>query len=428
MARTLRDAKFDTRAARLRLKIRREPYWRTISEGLAIGYRKGAKGGTWIARHYNAEHGRQYHALGTTDDVADADGTQVLTFAEAQEAARHWFGELARQHSGELHSGPYTIRDAMADYLADYMRRGGKATYRLETVINAHITPILGDVLVTKLTRSRVEGWLDGLATKRPRARTRKGQPQRYRAMPKDDEALRRRRSTANRVFTVLKAALNLAYQRGRAPAPDAWVTVKPFREADASRLRYLSDDEARRLVNASPPDLRAIATAALLTGARYGELAALRAHDFNPESGTLHIVRSKSGSPRHVALTDEGRQFFARAIAGKTGNDLLFSRATGAPWKQADQFRPLTAACRAATITPAIGFHVLRHTYASRLAMKGVPMAVIAAQLGHADLRVTTRHYAHLSPSFISDTVRAAFGNLGLVEQDNVAAISTGR
>ena len=37
------DAKLDTRAARLRLKKRREPYWRSISEGLAVGYRKGAK-------------------------------------------------------------------------------------------------------------------------------------------------------------------------------------------------------------------------------------------------------------------------------------------------------------------------------------------------------------------------------------------------
>jgi hypothetical protein len=51
MARTLKDAKLDSRSARQGLKKRREPYWRSISEGLAIGYRKGTKGGTWIARH-----------------------------------------------------------------------------------------------------------------------------------------------------------------------------------------------------------------------------------------------------------------------------------------------------------------------------------------------------------------------------------------
>src|SRR6266851_649048 len=97
MARTLRDAKLDTRSARLRLAVRREPYWRSISDGLAIGYRKGAKGGTWIARHYTPEAGRRFNAIGTADDVADADGVHVLTFGQAQEAARTWFAALARQ-------------------------------------------------------------------------------------------------------------------------------------------------------------------------------------------------------------------------------------------------------------------------------------------------------------------------------------------
>ena len=86
MARTLRDAKLDSRGARAKLKARREPYWRSLSEGLAIGYRKGAKGGTWIARHYASDHGRRYQALGTADDVANADGQHVLSFAQAQAA------------------------------------------------------------------------------------------------------------------------------------------------------------------------------------------------------------------------------------------------------------------------------------------------------------------------------------------------------
>src|SRR5580698_10291888 len=98
MARTLRDAKLDTRAARLRLKPRREPYWRAISGGMAVGYRKGAAGGTWIGKFYSAEHGRQYQALGKSDDVVDADGVHVLSFAQAQESARKWLASLARQH------------------------------------------------------------------------------------------------------------------------------------------------------------------------------------------------------------------------------------------------------------------------------------------------------------------------------------------
>ncbi len=107
MPRTLRDAKLDTRAARLRLKARRGPYWRSISQGLAVGYRKGVKGGTWIARHYSGAEVRRYEALGTADDIADADGQHVLSFAQAQEAARKWFADLARQDQGEAQIGLY---------------------------------------------------------------------------------------------------------------------------------------------------------------------------------------------------------------------------------------------------------------------------------------------------------------------------------
>ena len=110
MARTLHDARLDTRNARLRLKQRREPYWRSISRGLAVGYRKGAIGGTWIARHYSPEQGRRYHSIGTADDIADADGIHVLAFSDAQEAARKWFAHLARHDGGEVKRGPYTVR------------------------------------------------------------------------------------------------------------------------------------------------------------------------------------------------------------------------------------------------------------------------------------------------------------------------------
>jgi integrase len=83
-----------------------------------------------------------------------------------------------------------------------------------------------------------------------------------------------------------------------------------------------------------------------------------------------------------------------------------------------------LDAASARAKIEPAATFHILRHTYASALAMRGVPMGVIAAQLGHADTRMTERHYAHLSPNYVADTVRAALPALGIVEKSNVLAL----
>ena len=69
--------------------------------------------------------------------------------------------------------------------------------------------------------------------------------------------------------------------------------------------------------------------------------------------------------------------------------------------------------ACSNARITPAVSFHILRHTHGSRLAMAGVPMGVIAKQLGHADTRMTERHYAHLAPNYVADTIRKNFPRL---------------
>lgn len=53
---------------------------------------------------------------------------------------------------------------------------------------------------------------------------------------------------------------------------------------------------------------------------------------------------------------------------------------------------------------------------------MRGVPLAVIAKQLGHADTRMVEKHYGHLAPSYVAETVRAAFGTLGIVDSSLAA------
>jgi len=55
---------------------------------------------------------------------------------------------------------------------------------------------------------------------------------------------------------------------------------------------------------------------------------------------------------------------------------------------------------------------------------MKGVPLAVIAAQLGHSDTRMVEKHCGHLAPSYVAETVRDAFGSLGLVESSNLVPL----
>src|SRR5690606_7491195 len=112
----------------------------------------------------------------------------------------------------------------------------------------------------------------------------------------------------------------------------------------------------------------------------------------------------------------------------GKLGNDLIFPKSekdgVQEVWGASHQIRPMNAACEKAKITPAANFHLLRHTHASHLALQGVPLTVIAAQLGHSDTRVTEKHYAHLCPNYVADTIRANFPNLNIVDDSNVIPV----
>jgi integrase len=425
MARTLHDAKLDTRASRQRLRKRREPYWRSISGGLAVGYRKGANGGTWIARHYSAEHGRRYHSIGTADDIADADRAHVLSFAQAQEIARKWFADLARHDRGEIRSGPYTVRECLDEYLT-WFQAHRKSVIDARSRVDTHIVPKLGDIQCNRLTTAEIQKWLRDLAASPARLRSKKNakKPNFRESDKSDGETIRRRRASANRTLTVLKAALNRAWREGKISSDDAWRRVEPFEEADAARVRYLTLAEAKRLLNASAADLRRLVQAALASGARYGELAALRAADFNPDSGTIHVRTSKSGKGRHIVLNDEGVALFKSLAAGKAGDALLLVKADGSPWKKSHQARPMIEACKRAKIKPAASFHILRHTWASLAVMAGAPLMVVARNLGHADTRMVERHYGHLAPSFIADAIRAAAPKFGIKPETKVVSI----
>jgi integrase len=166
---------------------------------------------------------------------------------------------------------------------------------------------------------------------------------------------------------------------------------------------------------------------AALLTGCRYSELANLRCVDFNSDSDTLTIRQAKAGKSRHVVLTDEGQTLFTDWTAGRPSNMHIFLRDDGQPWGKSHQQRPLSEASETAKIAPPVNFHALRHTHASHLAMKGVGLGVIAAQLGHADTRMTERHYAHLAPSYVADTIRAHFPRLGIGDEANIITMTAG-
>ncbi len=426
MARAIRNAKLVTRSARTKLRSRREPYWTVISEGCALGYRRGSRGGTWIGKFRDDTGKRHYDAIGAADDAREPDGLSVFSFAQAQDKARTFFHLKAREAAGDLapSDGPYTVASAIADYIRAYERRGGKALYTTRRAAQAHILPVIGGIQVRSLTARKIEAWHHDLSEKQPRVRTKPGNAQKYRMADASRDGIRKRRATANRVLTILKAALNHAWKTGHVPIDDAWRRVKPFREVDAARVRYLVEAECTRLANACDPAFRKLVVGALLTGCRYSELTAMQVADYNSDAGVITVRMSKAGKTRHVVLTTEGQRHFAALSAGKLGADPIFIRQDGAAWSTSHQLRPMNDACKRAKIKPAISFHVLRHTYGSTLAMRGVPMGVIAEQLGHADTRMTEKHYAHLAPSYVADTIRANFPDLGIVGKGAVTAL----
>ena len=413
MARATRASGLETRAARGRLPIGDARHWVLIGEGLSLGYRKGAKARRWYARFTDPEGVERKPVLGTADDFLDPDGERVLSYFQAQDKARAALAEaLAPKPEPAEPEAAYTVGDALSDYL-DWLdlHRARTTAHESRIMSAAHIGPTLGAIPLADLTTPKVRDWLAALARAPARRRRKAGAlpPKPAKATgPVDPETLRRRKATANRVFSLLRAALNHAWSNGKAPSADAWKRVKPFDRTDKPRVRYLSVEEIRKLTNAAEADFRPLIRAAVLTGARYAELRGVRAGDFHLEAQTLRIAEPKSGRVRYVPLTAEGVALFEELTAGRAADAPVFVRADGKPWEQDWQIRPMREASEAAGIVPAVHFHLLRHAYGSLLARAGTPLQVIAAALGHGDTRMTARHYAHLQPDFVAQTVRA--------------------
>jgi hypothetical protein len=314
MAKTVRDSKLESRAARERLPKRGKPYYRALDQGLHLGYRRNESGGKWVVRRYVGGGKYVVEVLATADDRLDApekmtpkqitaaNSETVLNYSQAQAKARSLFGSASEDKAAT----PLTVRQAVEEYLSWLKQHGGSEKHARNRVEN-DILPSLGDLVVNALTLDHIEKWQKGLAERPRHVRGKKGGKARELKSPTGmEEARRRRRSTTNRTLTVLKAALNRAFRNHKSgvTSDKAWRTARPYKKADAARMRYLDRDEIKRLINASSGDFKLLLNAALLTGCRYGELTRLQVGDFDSNAGTVFIQESKSGKPRHLVLT----------------------------------------------------------------------------------------------------------------------------
>jgi integrase len=423
MSRTIKNENLQSRSARDRLRQQRKPHWCTLRPGqLHLGYSrpKRGKAGIWRVRTYVGQvkalapgkRGgltpyRVKRLPGVADDYEDANGTTVFSFAQAQDLA------LAPPPTPQP-GGPLTVAGAIDAYVAS-LRDGGRdhAATDVAARMRVHVLSQLGAQQVATLTSEQLRGWLADTARSIRRRR------------PGGEEAERRSKVSANRTRAALLSVLNHAYREGLVPSDAAWRgRVKPFANVDRARTRFLQVEECRRLINASESAFRLLVQAALHSGARYGELTRLKVHDFEVDGGALAIHRSKSGKPRHVHLTAEGEEFFRQLCVGRGGNERMLLRDNGVPWHRSDQRRPMAEAVERASISPPISFHGLRHTYASLAVMAGVPLMVLAENLGHRDTKMVERHYGHLATSHKREMIRERAPTFGIAVDGKVAPL----
>jgi integrase len=421
MARTSENPRIINRTQRANLPTGREPYWHLIAEGQHLGYRKtGEKKGSWIARYYTRERGRRFHALGIADDTAPPNGTHVLSFQQALEEAQKWISSVSRADAAGVHIGPYTLKDAADDWLSAF--DGSDASKRNSNGnLKHHILPVLGHIEVAKLTRQQIQEWHQNLAKKPPLKSMSKKSKTKFN--PNDPETRRRRQNTANRILNDLKAILTLAYDNQHVASKAAWETVKRFENVDVAKNEYLTLDEAKAFIEGCPEDFRKLAQAALITGCRYGELASLRVNAYDVQIHSISLIQGKTGKLKHIFLTDEESEFFKKLVAGKQEEDLMFLRKDGEPWGKSNQQPRMTAVLKSAGISRHVRFHDLRHTFATLLAMNGTAIPLIANQLGHSGTRIAEKHYAHFSPSYISETIRKNKPRFGFIGDGAVEA-----
>ncbi|HEY0484210.1 MAG TPA: tyrosine-type recombinase/integrase [Kofleriaceae bacterium] len=174
----------------------------------------------------------------------------------------------------------------------------------------------------------------------------------------------------------------------------------------------FLDFDDAEKLIAGAEGEWRTMILVAMRTGMRMGELIGLRWVDVDLSAGRINVRQSivrgvigspKSGKPREIPLCDEAIE--ALAAHRHERGPLVFCDAKGNALRAGLLAWPLKRALKRAGLRE-IGWHVLRHTFASHLAMRGVPLKVIQELLGHASI-ATTMIYAHLAPHVARDAVR---------------------
>lgn len=209
--------------------------------------------------------------------------------------------------------------------------------------------------------------------------------------------------ATANRLIATLKHCIH----KGQQWEMVSEETLKRVRQVkflpeNNRRLRYLSKDECRALLENCNEHLRSIVIFALNTGCRRGEILSLKWDNVDLKHGFIRLDMTKNGERRDIPISDLLRPVF-QGLTRRLGVPyVFFDAATGKPFQ--DVKRSFHTACKKARITD-FHFHDLRHTFASHLVVAGVDITTVSKLLGHKSLTMTLR-YSHLAPNHLQNAV----------------------
>lgn len=211
--------------------------------------------------------------------------------------------------------------------------------------------------------------------------------------------------ATHNRYRTVLSAIFRRAKKNRVVPSNP--VRDTSHRRENNERVRYLAPEEEQRLMKVLRdkkwPDRVKEILVALNSGMRRSEQyrtaqvpdGGLKWEHINFRAGVIRLPRGKSGKARNIPMNSTLRETL-RSVPQRIDSPYVFEGTDPGKW--------LRQALKDAKITN-FGWHDLRHTFASRLAMAGVPIRHIAELMGHSQIQVTMR-YAHLQPGHLADAV----------------------
>lgn len=433
MAKRIKEAALGSRTARMKLAGRKKPYFRLLSEGLHLGYRRSTvagRAGTWLCRRYLGDERYELHLLGTADDLTVMPpGADVLTFDQAQAAARDWARSQtsAAQADAERAASP-TVRSVVAAYVAGRAARDAKAGRDAELRLGHHVlASSLAELPLLSLTEDDLNAWREGLR--------RGGRAARLSNSPLAT-------ATLARLLNDFRAALTAAARKAKAPS-GLLTTIKdglraPEAPDRARPKQVLADADVRRLVEVAieqDADFGALVMVLAATGARLDQVARITVSDFQPEARRVMVPTSRKGRGQkqvtHVAvpLPDDVIARLHAIAAGRTGHEPLLlrwhhrqiagDRAAGlAPrweregrrsWSMSSQLtRPWRATVAAARLPNNLVPYCLRHSSIVRGLRVGLPVRLVGA-VHDTSAAMIEKHYGAFIVDATEDLLRRA-------------------